>query len=372
MVSSSTLKESPDTLETRLKNSLRRTKETPLNFDIPEDYAISKFYELGYKVTYNSWGKTYNSCCPICREGKSWGRKKRCFYIPENENIYCHNCGSSLKPYNWIRQVSGMTDAELRIDMEDSDNVREDSSPINEPKPVESIPTLPEDSINLFDPIQVEFYKDNYVVQTALKLIEDRKLNTAINGPDALYVSLKDIVHKNRLILPFKDGDGKIIYYQSRKMFDWDEKTSYISKQGGDKSICGIDRIDSTKDCVFLFEGPIDSYFVKNGLAVAGINSGYGRFTPLQQEQIEELKFFRKIWVLDSQWIDKTSRDKTIKLLEQGECVFLWPKNWGKYKDFNEVCVKNDIRGIGSEFIEKNSYCGNNGLLKYKILFHNM
>lgn len=372
MVSSSTLKESPDTLETRLKRSLQRTKKAPIDFHLSEEYTISKFYELGYKVRYNKYENTYLSCCPICREGKSWGRKKRCYYIPENDNIYCHNCGSSLKPYNWIREVSGMTDAELRRDMESFCPSDGGSTTKPEQTVAEAVPTLPEDSINLFDPLQVEFYKHNHVVQAALKMIEDRRLKTAANGPDALYVSLKDFTHKNRLIIPFKSVEGKILFYQSRKILDNDEKPSYISKTGGDKSVCGIDRVNPDKDCVFIFEGPIDSFFVKNGLALAGITSGNSSFTALQQSQLEELKFFRKIWVLDSQWIDKTSREKTLKLLERGECVFIWPKKWGKYKDFNEICVTHSINEISPEFIIKNSFCGNVGLLKYKIIFHNM
>ena len=330
---------------------------------------MEKFYEFGYKVSYNAYGKTYRSCCPICREGKSWGKKRRCFFLVEDDLIYCHNCGSSLKPYNWIRLVSGMDDDALREDIGNSGARMATLPDEASGKPAQVIPTLPEDSINLFDSTQVEFYKQNLAVIEANKVIDERRLRTAKNGPDALYISLKDVVHKHRLIIPFKDTDGKIIFYQSRKLFSWDEKASYTSKQGGDKSICGMDKIDPNFDTVFIFEGPIDSFFVKNGLAVAGINTGYHRYTQIQQDQLEELKFFKKIWVLDSQWIDKTSREKTLKLLEQGECVFIWPKNWGKYKDFNEICIKHKLDQISPSFIKDNTQCGGLGIIKCKMLF---
>lgn len=337
------------------------------NFDLPNDYVITKFYELGYKVSYNKYNNTYISCCPLCKEGKSWGRKKRCFYIPENDNIFCHNCGISLKPYNWIRKVSGMGDEELRRDMESSNYSIE--IPLEVEKPIKILPSLPEDSINLFDKMQMDYYHNDEIVKTALNYIKTRKLDVAINRPDALFISKKDFSHKNRLILPFKDSNGKIVFYQSRKLFEWDDKPTYLSKFGADKSLFGMDRINSEKEYVFLFEGPIDSCFVKNSIAVGGINEGQHRFTPTQNDQLEELKFFKKIWVLDSQWIDRASREKTKVLLEMGECVFIWPKKWGHYKDFNDICISKDIPGISSNFIREHSFCGKSSLLKYKILF---
>lgn len=343
------------------------------DFNLSKGYIISKFYQLGYKVSYNSFQDHYRSCCPICREGKSWGSKFRCYYIPENNNVYCHNCGSSLTPYQWIREVSGMTHEQLVNDYNKFDgentginfNIIEDSS-TNTP----IVPhTLPEECINLFDPIQVQYYKDNNIVKLALDVVEKRRLKTALNSPDSLFLSLKDKTHKNRIIIPFKNSDGKIIYYQSRSILPNDEKGRFLSKVKSEKSIFGMEKIDVNYDYVFIFEGPIDSFFVKNGIAVAGISYGKHKFTKTQQIQMDELVLFKKIWVLDNQWIDKTAKDKTLSLLEMNECVFFWPKKYQKYKDLNDLCVSKNINGISPEFIKKNSYCGNTGILKHKLFF---
>ena len=203
-------------------------EKTKKSFDLPIDYVVSKFYELGYKVSHNKYNNTYNSCCPICKEGKSWGRKRRCFYIPENDNIFCHNCGSSFKPYTWIRQVSGMTDDEIRKDIEN--NLVSVDLIFDTPKIPKKIPSLPEDSINLSDPTQLEFYKNNHIVQTAIAYIKGRRLNTAINKPSAFFISLSDYTHKNRLVIPFLNTTGKFIHYQSRRIFEWDERPNYLSK----------------------------------------------------------------------------------------------------------------------------------------------
>lgn len=236
---------------------------------------------------------------------------------------------------------------------------------------VRKVPSLPDDSINLFDPLQIDHYKNNKIVQVVLKYIKDRRLDTAINKPDAFYLSLKDFVHKNRLVIPFKDETGQIIHYQSRKVFDWDDMGNYMSKEGSDKSLCGVDKVSMDCDTLFLFEGPIDAFFVRNGLGVAGINKGETMtLTPLQQEQLDSFRFFDVIWVLDSQWIDETSRQKTKSLIDKGQKVFIWPKKQGeRFKDFNEMCITLGLDQISPEFIKKNSSHGLAAITKYKLLF---
>ena len=126
-------------------------------------------------------------------------------------------------------------------------------------------------------------------------------------------------------------------------------------------------------DTIYMFEGPIDSCFVKNGIGVAGINDGLLSFNPKQEDQLRGFKLFDKIWCLDSQYIDKTSREKTLKLLENGEKVFIWPEKIGKkYKDFNEMCIDKKIDQIPVNFIKKNSQCGTSAILKFKIMFNKL
>ena len=74
-----------------------------------------------------------------------------------------------------------------------------------------------------------------------------------------------------------------------------------------------------------------------------------------------------KVWVLDSQYNDQTSRMKSEKLLDQGECVFIWPESLGKkFKDVNDVCLHFKINEMTNKFILDNTYCGLAGLVKIK------
>ena len=336
---------------------------------IPSDYVVSKFYEFGYKVSHNTINGTYQCCCPICREGKSWGSKKRCFYIPENELIYCHNCGWSSKPYKWIKEVSGMSFAEIEDEIKKGDfGILDIMDLTDDEKTTTKNKSLPEDCINLFDEIQIEYYKNNKIVQNALSYLKNRRLDTAINRPDALYISLKDKVHHKRLVIPFKDEANNIIFYQSRKIMD-DETPNYLSKDGGDKSIFGIERVSSELDDVFITEGPLDACFIKNGIGLGGITKTLHTYTALQRGQMESLKFFNKIWVLDSQWLDNTAKEKTEMLIKAGETVFIWPEYDGKrFKDINEVCVAYDMNEYPIELIKKNSHKGLAATVNLKLI----
>jgi len=334
---------------------------------LPEEYIIEKFYTYGYQPKRNKYNKTYQCGCPICREGKSLGSKRRCFYIPKNNNIFCHNCGWSSPPLKWIEKISGLTYTQILDEAS-----KYDTSKVYDFKDVvikkEYVaPTLPTDSINLFDKTQVNFHKDNEVVRACLKLIKERRIHKSINKPKALYVSLKDKVHKNRLVIPFYNEHGDIIFYQSRTVIqsDGDIKSKYTSKMGSDKSLYGINNVKDDLNYIFLFEGPINAMFTKNGLAVAGISKGDHLFTETQQQQLTRFQFYNRIWVLDSQWIDNTSLVKTEKLLDKGETVFIWPAKYGKkLKDFNDIVMKYSLNEITPEFIIENSFTGLMGMVK--------
>lgn len=345
-------------------------KKIKIDYDLPHDYVVSKFFELGYYPKYNAYNETYQCCCPMCREGESFGLSKRCYYLPDKNLIYCHNCGWSSKPYKWVKTLTGFSDQEIQNEVEEGDfDILENLDFTNVKKTVVS-GSLPDDSINLSDPSQLEFYKNDKRVTDALQYIKNRKLDTAVNRPDTYYISLKDKIHKNRLILPFKDDKGKIVFYQSRKLFGWDDKANYISKLGCEKTVCGLDKISSDIDSIFLFEGPIDSFFVRNGVGIGGITKGHQIYTETQKQQLDRLMFFDKIWVLDSQWIDKTSRQKTKNLIESGEKVFFWPEKYGNtYKDINEMCVAFNLNEISPTFIKENSFSGREAILKYSLMF---
>lgn len=341
---------------------------------VPEEYVVEKFYEYVYQPKHNRYNNTYQGGCCICREGGSYGKKKRCYYIPKNDNIYCHNCGWSSKPYNWIKEVTGKSDYEIIEEIKKYNH--DDVISLEEVIPVKrTTESLPKDCINLFDSSQVNYYIGNSIVDQCLNLIAKRRLNTAVNKPKALYVSLVDTVHKNRLVIPFFNESGNIEFYQSRTVLQKDTKIrpKYLSKINSEKTLFNIDNITNETDSVYIFEGPINAFFTKNSVAVAGITEKGTSFTPRQKAQLDNvLKWFTKIWVLDSQWLDNASLKKSEALLNEGEKVFIWPEQIGRrFKDFNDICVAGNLNEIRGDFIQKNTFEGLEGIFKLAYIKNN-
>ena len=331
---------------------------------LPREYIVAKFYEYGRSPVYNRFNNAYQCSCPICRESL---KKKRCYYLPENDNIYCHNCGWSSKPFKWIKEVSGATNSEIIEEVKDYD-VSVDIGKVEEVREKVQVSTLPEDSINFSDVHQLEYYKDNHIIRACMHIIKSRRLDTAVNRPDNLYVSLKDMVHKNRIVIPFVNERGEIEFYQTRtvKTSDLKIKPKYLGKVGSEKTLFNIDKVSSDHDKVYIFEGPIDSFFVRNSVAVAGITERGRSFTQRQEEQLNTtLKWYDKVWILDSQWGDRASMIKTEALLKQGETVFIWPEALGKkYKDFNDLAIAAKKDEISWDWIQKNTFHGLKGIVK--------
>lgn len=335
--------------------------------ELPEEYIVEQFLQYAHRAKRNNYNSTYQAGCPICREGKSLDHKRRLYYMPKRDNIFCHNCGWSSKPLKWIREVSGKSYADIQ---EEIKNYQYCEGVELEDKVEERVvtSTLPTDSINLDDLRQIEYFDHSTPLQKTLELIKSRRLDTACNRPLHYYLSLTDVVHRNRLCIPFYDEHKDIVFYQTRAVLDKDiqDTPKYLSRIGADKTLCGIDTVDLNLSTAYIFEGPLNSFFTKNSVAVAGITEGHQLLTPKQQLQYDTtLRFIDKIWVLDSQWVDDASLLKSRILLEQGHRVFIWPENFGRrFKDFNDIAIKLKQDEIRGEFIQKNTAEGISGIVK--------
>lgn len=323
---------------------------------LPEHYVVSKFYQFAGGAKHNRLTKTYQASCPVCREGDSWLKKKRLYYVVQKDLIFCHNCGWSGKPIKWIEQMTGLSYKEIK-----EDSLSYDTIDVNlqqeRPRAHRVNHILPGDCINLYDPVQLNYHSTNEKLQSAVEYLKKRRLFDAVNRSTTLYFCLNDPVHYDRVVIPFFDTDGKIKFYQSRSVLQNDNRPKYLSKVGYDRTIFNINLVDSSASSVFVFEGPFNAFFTRNSIAIGGIQeNSYQLFSKRQQEQADSvLKFHQKIWVLDSQWIDSASLNKCDKLVSLKQKVFIWPKELGKtHKDFNDLAIASNKNEISEKFILDN------------------
>ena len=332
--------------------------------DLPVNYILDVIYQNCKRVKHSKH-EVYNFECPICNEGKSSGKKRRGYYFVKEGYFHCQNCQRSWSPSDWIMSVERISFKELMKEAGEHDNTFNEIINKHTDVPIKKNQhSLPYDSINLSDPVQLQYYRDKKEVQDCLKYIQDRKLNTAINRPKTFFISLADRIHRNRLCIPFYDLMGKIVYYQTRALYQKDaDIAKYLSKKDADKTLYGINNISSSLEYIFLFEGPIDSMFCQNGVAVCGLT-----LSSIQQEQLDKYRLFNKIWVLDNQLDNPDVLEKYSELIDKGETIFFWPKEFESYKDSNEVCVATNKNYIPPKFYITNALSGMKAKLKLKEL----
>lgn len=326
--------------------------------DIPPNYFESKFFEYVGFAKKQLNGNMVGSC-PFCLEDSSWGRKKRFYYYADTKGCKCFNCGIYCDELNFLKKMEGIPFSELLKNIKAEGGefhnhnvtwIDNRDNTIVEPKEVD----LPRDAINLFNKKQISFYRDDFYVKKAIQTIKERRLDMAKFQSD-LYISREDFIHKNRIIIPFKNEVGDVVFYQSRAQTNKQmEMGKYISSLNGRKIFFGMDRVDSSKENIFVIEGPLDCFFVENSIGGGGIE-----FNSKQRMVLEEYEaLYDVIYCLDNDFNNKQVVKKYSEYIKKGKKVFMWGGKFSKYKDFNEYCVGEKLTHVDTEDILKNSFEG--------------
>ena len=114
--------------------------------------------------------------------------------------------------------------------------------------------------------------------------------------------------------------------------------------------IYGLDKIDETKP-IYITEGPFDSTFVENSVAMCGSDL-----------DVRTFGWCDYIWVFDNEPRNREINNRISKVIDRGDKVVIWPQNIEE-KDINDMALAgHDIMSI----IQSNTYSG----LKAKVKFN--
>ena len=180
-----------------------------------------------------------------------------------------------------------------------------------------------------------------YRVQSEIYLFE-RKLDTA-----DLYICTAGEDYKNRIIVPYYDRTGKLIYFNGRYI----GASTKVSKYRGPSKECGIGKGDvlyfpswpTSGNKVYLTEGEFDAMSVIK----SGLNAGAFGGKALSEEQATLLRGYSVVLCLDNDPAGKTALPVLGDfLLRQGftDIGFIRPPK--QYKDWNEMLQKTNPRMI--------------------------
>ena len=86
----------------------------------------------------------------------------------------------------------------------------------------------------------------------------------------------------------------------------------------------GLDTLN-TNDTIYIVEGPFDSFFLENSVAMCG-----------SDVDIRTFGWSDYIWVYDNEPRSRQITDKLSKSIDKGDKVVIWPRNI-EYKDLNDM-----------------------------------
>ena len=293
----------------------------------------------------------YNFRCPICGDSQKHKNKARGYFyqVKTNTNYKCHNCGVSLSFNNFLKQIDATLHKQYVMEKFKEGHAGGRNFVVEEPKFNFKKPVFKK-SLDL--PRASE-------VPIATKYLEKRKID-----PNLFYFTSEfqkwTNTHKqtfnninkdeSRVIIPLHDTEKNLIGFQGRSLGPNSVKYITVMLNEDAPKIYGLDKIDERKP-IYITEGPFDSTFVENSVAMCGSDLDIGSFG-----------WSSYIWVFDNEPRNREIVKRISNTIDKGEQVIIWPKQVVE-KDINDMALAgHDIMSI----LESNTYSG----LKAKVKFN--
>jgi transcription elongation factor Elf1 len=290
----------------------------------------------------------YNFRCPICGDSQKNKSKTRgyLYAVKADMNFRCHNCGASMTLSNFIKKIDPTLHKQYVFErFKDGKTGR--GTVVEEPKFNFEAPK--------FKPkLDLPKASENDI---ARRYLEKRKLD-----PTKFYYTDKfkawsnshkktfdDLTYDEpRIIIPLF-YQNTLIGFQGRSLGP--SKVKYITVMINDDApkIYGLDTI-RRRTPVFITEGPFDSTFIRNSIAMCGADGDVGKWG-----------VSNPVWVYDNEPRSKEITTRISKTIAEGGSVVIWPTNIYE-KDINDmVLAGHDVQTI----VESNIYKGLEATLKF-------
>jgi hypothetical protein len=298
----------------------------------------------------------YNFRCPYCGDSQKYKNKARgYFYKVKNDyNFKCHNCGSSRTFTNFLKDFDSTMHDQYVMERYKNGLTGKNSN-TSDPEFNFKVPIFEKSkSLNKFNlPSIQELNKEH----PARQYLENRKIpNECLtelyycekfkewtNEQKYTFESTK--YDEPRIIIPLINK-GEIFGFQGRSL-NKKSKVKYITiiLDESHPKIFGLDKIDFSKT-VYVVEGPFDSMFLDNTIAMVGADMDKMFFI-----HNFETKF---VMVYDNERRNKEMIGRLEKSIDDNFSVVIWPQDL-KYKDINDMILAGlDVQKI----VKENTFMG--------------
>ena len=310
------------------------------------------------KVRDNLW----NFRCPICGDSKKRKNKARGFIYRKKASFFykCHNCGIGLTFNNFLKQINHGLHTEYLVEKYKEGELA-GNTPIPDKVPFEFHPPEFDKSLNRHLNSLVKF-SDLEKGHPALSYVAKRQIPE--QHWDKLYFAEKFYewsqtifpekfnsinIDYPRLVIPFFDKSGEIFAYQGRAFGKEEPRYITLKIVSEKEKIYGLERIDFDSH-VYIVEGPIDSLFIDNCLAVAGADLHLMNLNP----QLTTVIF-------DNEPRNEHTVERMFKAVDRNYNVVVWPGHL-KQKDINDM-ILSGIKNV-KQFIDVHTHQGLTAYLK--------
>jgi transcription elongation factor Elf1 len=312
--------------------------------DVKYINLISSRFQKFKKVKNN----LYNFRCPICGDSQRNKNKARgyLYQVKNNTNFKCHNCGVNVSFNNFLKQIDSAIHKQYTFEkFKDGKTgrnftVEEPVFNFETPKFKQKL-DLPKASEN----------------PDAKKYLESRNLN-----PDKFYYadkfkswtnSIKEVFDDTikdepRIIIPLF-YQHTLVGFQGRALGS--SKIKYITVMLNDDApkIYGLDEIEKN-ETVYVTEGPFDSTFICNSIALCGADGDIGKWG-----------IGNCVWIYDNEPRNAEITSRISRTIDRGDRVVIWPSSIME-KDINDMVLSGlDVQSV----IKLNTYSGLEAKLKF-------
>ena len=293
----------------------------------------------------------YNFRCPICGDSKKHKNKTRgyLYQVKTNTNYKCHNCGASLSFNNFLKQIDVALHKQYVLE-KFKEGYTGKNFVVEEPKFEFKKPVFTKD-IDLPQASEVPVAKE-YLEKRKLdstKFYYAHKFKKWANTQKETFDNIRK--DESRIIIPMYDKDHKLIGFQGRSLGPNSVKYITIMLNEDAPKIYGLDKINEDKT-IYVVEGPFDSTFVENSIAMCGSDSG-----------LENIKRSSVVFVYDNEPRNKEILGRIEKCIGNSDRVVIWPRDILQ-KDINDMSLAgHDIMGI----LKTNTFSG----LEAQVKFNN-
>ena len=290
----------------------------------------------------------YNFRCPICGDSKKNKSKTRgyLYAVKANTNFKCHNCGASMSLNNFIKEIDSTLHKQYTMEKFKSGHtgrnfVSEEpvfkfeapkfKTKIKLPKASEHPRPAGYLTARKLDPENFYYAKHFKEFANSIKHTFD----------DTRY-------EEERIIIPLYYKKN-LIGFQGRSIDP--NPIKYITVMINDESpkIYGLDNI-RTDAPVYVTEGPFDSTFIRNAIAMCGADADISRWG-----------ISNPVWIYDNEPRNREITNRISKTIDSGQSVVIWPDNIDD-KDINDMVMSGlDVQSV----IESNTYSGLQAKLKF-------